>query len=700
MRLGVLGGGPAGLYFSILLKKLAPEHEVHVYERNAPDATFGWGIVFSEETLGALREADYVTSLEIAERFTRWQAIDVSIGGETLRAHGHGFSAISRVGLLELLQRRAQSLGVELSFGDERNDLEWAVDHDVVVAADGANSGVRAARAAAFQPQIEPYASRYVWYGIDRAFDAFTFVFRETEHGMFQLHGYPFAADRSTAVIECSEETWLRAGLEDAGEEETRAYCSELFRSELGEYRLLSNRSVWLQFSCVRTARWHDGNVVLLGDAAHTAHFSIGSGTKLAMESAVALAESLAHADDLSAAFTTYELTRRPVVERFQEAARQSALYFENVARYRGLARRQFAFNLLTRSGRIGYGNLSARDPSFVEPLDAWFHGRDRSDAVAPPPAFSPLQVGRRTLPNRIVRAVESAAALAAAAGGGAGLVLAGTAAVEPDGRVTTDDCGLWEDTQIEHWHRAVETVHAHGGLAGIRLGHAGARGATRSRCVGADLPLPAPDAWPLVAASAHRYTPLSALPRAATGDDLARIREAFAAAAGRAVDAGFDVVELHAGHGFLLASFLSPLTNHRDDRYGGCLEARLRFPLEVLAAVRSAVPEERMLAVRFNACDWARGGIDEDEAAAVARALAAGGADLLVPVAGQTVARGAPAYGPGYLTGFSDLVRSAAGVPTIGCGYLTTLDEAHTAVGAGRADLCQLERRNGWNPR
>jgi anthraniloyl-CoA monooxygenase len=706
MRIGVLGGGPAGLYFALLAKRADPGHEVTVVERNAPDATFGWGVVFSEETLGALRDADYPSYVEITDTFARWSAIDVVYGGRTVRSGGHVFSAIARRRLLEILQRRCREVGVELAFQREVPDLEVFADRDLVVAADGVNSTARRLLEPHLRPTLDVHRSRFIWFGSDLPLDAFTFIFRTTEHGMFQVHAYPFDADTSTFIVETTEETWRAAGLDQAGESESITACQELFAPELGGHKLLSNRSSWISFVTVRCQSWHHGNVVLLGDAAHTAHFTIGSGTKLAMEDAVALGQALQrHPADLEAAFTDYELERQPVVERFQEAARDSATWFENVRRYDGFDPVQFACNLLTRSGRIGHLELTRRDPAFAAAVDRRFAGRDGL-LLAPPPLFAPLGQRAVRLPNRVVLAVGgeddaddghlpagAVARLEAAAASGAGAVLTELVAVAPGGRVTPGTPGLWADDQAGPWAEAARVVGERGSTLVLRLGHAGRRGATRPRRAGVDRPLPA-GAWPLLAASAIPYTPASQVPAAMGPADMERVVREFAAAARRAAEAGVGVLLLDLAHGYLLGGFLSPLANRRDDGFGGPLEARLGFPGTVVAAVRRAWPTERPLWAAVTATDWAPGGLEPGEAVAVARTLAANGCDLVQVTAGQTTAATRPDYGRFHLVGWSDLVRNAAKVPTMVGGGLTTADQVNTVLAGGRADLCLLDPR------
>lgn len=711
MKIAILGGGPGGLYCGLLLKKVSPGHDITVYERNPPDATYGWGVVFSEQTLTSLEQADRESHEAITGNFIRWEAIDVFYRDQVLRSGGHTFSGVARKRLLQILQKRCARLGVKLVFHHEVDDLAGLEDVDLLIAADGVNSLVRRTHADVFKPSLSSGRARYAWFGVDLAYPAFTFIFRESEHGLFQVHAYPFDQRMSTFIVECAQDVWRRAGLDQASEDEALTYCSTLFAPELRGRRLLSNRSSWLSFVTVTNEVWSHVKIVLLGDAAHTAHFSIGSGTRMAMEDAIALARAIDRHSDLEKALTEYELERRPAVERLQALAEESADYFENVSRYTHLDPTQFAFHLLTRSGRITYDNLRQRDPLFVHGVSRWFikaasGGQTPADHM--PPMLAPFRLRSIEVLNRTVLTLDGADQADEGTPGdwhlvqagrralsGAGLVLTDMAAVSAEGRISPGSSGLYRSEHIEAWQRIVAFVHSSSpAKIGLQLGHAGRRGATRFRQGGLDRPLPNGAGWPLLSASALAYSPLSQIPAELDGEAMDRLRRAFVQGAQWAAQAGFDLLELHFGHGYLLASFLSPLTNRRGDSYGGPLKNRLRLPLEVFQAVREVWPEERPLSVCLSATDWQAGGFTVEEAVEVARRLGGQGCDLIHVVAGQTTPDFKPEEGRGSLLDLCERVRNEARLPTLTGAYLTTPDSVNTVLAAGRADLCVLD---GW---
>jgi anthraniloyl-CoA monooxygenase len=695
MRIAIAGGGPGGLYLSILLKRLDPAHDVCVYERNAPDDTFGFGVVFSDETLGAFEAADPESYGEIVRRFARWSEIDVRFRGETIRSGGHGFSAMGRKDLLNLLQRRAAGLGVELRF---RTELSETPQADVVVAADGVNSTLRRLHAQAFGPSLDKRHAKYVWFGTDLVFDAFKFLIAETEHGVFQVHGYPYSDTMSTFIVETTEATWRRAGLDHA---DPLQACEALFADVLDGHRLIANRSQWINFTTVRNACWRHENVVLLGDAAHTAHFSIGSGTKLAMEDAIALAWALGEHVDVPRALAAYEAERRPIVESTQRAAQGSLEWFEGLGRYVAQSPPIFAFNLLTRSRRITFGELAMRDPEFVGSL------------CGTPPMFTPLRLRELELANRVVVSpmdmycsVDGTPGdfhlvhLGARGMGGAGLVMTEMICVSPEGRITPGCGGLYRDEHTAAWGRIVDFVHGHGrAKIGAQIGHSGRKGSTQLLWEAEDQPLESGN-WPLLAPSPLPYLPgVSQTPRAMDRADMDAVRDQFVAATRHAAEAGFDLLELHMAHGYLLSSFLSPLTNVRTDEYGGDLAGRARFPLEVFAACREAWPEAKPMSVRISATDWVDGGFDGDQAVAFAHLLKAAGADIVDVSTGQVSPDQQPAYGRSFQTPYADRIRHEAGIPVIAVGAISSYDDVNTIVLAGRADLCALARPHLYDP-
>lgn len=729
MKIVCIGGGPAGLYFALLMKRADPSHDITVVERNRPYDTFGWGVVFSDQTLGNLQQADPETASQILDAFNHWDDIDVHIRGRTIRSGGHGFCGIGRKRLLNILQARCEALGVKLVFETEVGSDEDFPDADLIIASDGLNSRIRSKYAATFQPDIDVRRCRFVWLGTHKLFEAFTFAFEETEHGWFQAHAYRYDADTSTFIVETPEEVWLKAGLDKMEKEESIAFCERLFAKYLDGHKLMSNAAhlrgsaQWIKFPRVVCKTWvhHNGRapVVLMGDAAHTAHFSIGSGTKLALEDAIELTRCIQrHPGDLAAALRDYEAVRSVEVLRIQNAARNSTEWFENVSRYVHLPPEQFAYSLLTRSQRISHENLRLRDKVYVERFEDWLAERAgvrRQGVRAPvPPMFTPFTVRGVRLKNRVVvspMAQYSATDgvpgdyhlvhLGARAMGGAALVFAEMTCVSPDARITPACPGLWNDAQREAWKRIVDYVHTHtDARIGMQLGHAGAKGSTNApwQDDGADRPLRSGN-WPLLSASAVPYLDDGPVPRAMTRQDMDRVREDFVAAARRAAQAGFDWLELHCAHGYLLSSFISPLTNRRTDDYGGSLANRLRYPLEVFTALREVWPQDRPMSVRISAHDWVEGGITPDDAVAIGRAFKAAGADLIDCSSGQVSPHQKPVYGRMYQTPFADRVRNEAGIATIAVGAITDADQVNSIIAAGRADLCAIARPHLANP-
>ncbi|MFJ7077533.1 bifunctional salicylyl-CoA 5-hydroxylase/oxidoreductase [Streptomyces sp. NPDC098781] len=708
-RVAIIGGGPGGLYAAALLKRLDPTREVTVWERNAPDDTFGFGVVLSDETLGGIEHADPVVYEALREEFVRWDDIDIVHRGIRETSGGHGFAALGRKRLLEILHDRCRALGVELRFRTEAPDpASLAETHDLVIAADGVHSTTREAYSHVFRPHVAAHHCRYVWLAADFAFEAFRFEIAETEHGVMQLHGYPYAADASTVIVEMREEVWRAAGFDELDEQESVERCAKIFAEALGGRALKSNKSAWTTFRTVVNERWSHGNIVLLGDAAHTAHFSIGSGTKLAVEDALALAACLEEQPSMEQALAAYEEERKPVVASTQRAARASLEWFENLGLYLDQSSRQFAFNLLTRSRRVTHDNLRLRDAHFTEAVE-----RDHGCPPGTPPMFTPFRMRGLTLRNRVVvspmdmySATDGVPGdfhlvhLGARALGGAGLVMTEMVCVSPEGRITPGCTGLYTGRQADSWRRIVQFVHerAPGTAIGVQLGHSGRKGSTKLMWEGMDEPLEDGN-WPLVAASPIPYKPYSQTPRELSRAQLTDIREQFTAAAWRAARAGFDLLELHCAHGYLLSGFLSPLTNHRTDAYGGTLEKRLRFPLEVFDAVRSVWPQERPMTVRISATDWAEGGTGAEDAVEIARAFAAHGADAIDVSTGQVVADEQPEFGRSYQTPYADRIRHTTGLPVIAVGAISSWDDVNSLILAGRTDLCALARPHLYDP-
>jgi len=720
MRIVSIGGGPAGLYFSLLMKKSDPTHDITVVERNRPDDTFGFGVVFSDATLEHVAEADRESHAEITSHFAHWDDIDIHYRGQVLTSAGHGFAGMSRQLLLDILQRRCAELGVRLEFQREVGDLGEYADADLVLGADGVNSVVRSRYAEHFRPEIDWRPNKFVWLGTTFPYPAFTFLFKESGHGLWRVHAYRYDASMSTFILETTEATWRRAGLDRADEDQTLAFCERLFAEELGGHRLLKNRSLWRSFPTVRNGSWRHGNMVLVGDAAHTAHFSIGSGTKLALEDAIALARALQSHGEVEKALAAYEEDRRPEVERLQRAAQVSLEWFEEAERYHGrLEPIQFAMSLMTRSLRVTHQNLRTRDPGFVAAVDRWFASRAEqqsgvtiSATPPPPPMFTPFRLREMVLPNRVVvspmcqySAQDGTPSdwhlvnLGSRAVGGAALVVAEMTDVSRDGRITPGCAGMYKAEHVGAWQRIVDFVHgASAARVALQLGHAGRKGSTRLLWEGMDEPLPEGN-WPLISASARPYHPYSQVPRAMDREDMERVRNQFVGAARMAEQAGFDMLELHVAHGYLLASFISPLTNVRTDDYGGSAANRARYPLEVFDAVRAVWPSGRPMSVKISATDWAQGGLDFDEAVDFVRMLREHGCDIVTVSTGQTVPDQRPQYGRLYQTPFSDRIRCEAEIPTMTVGGIASYDDVNSILAAGRADLCVLARGHLYDP-
>ena len=724
MKTVCLGGGPAGLYFALLSRLREPGGEVTVIERNAPSDTFGWGVVFSDQTLSGMQRADPKTAKQVLDAFNHWDDIEVRFKGRRMRSSGHGFCGIGRKRLLNILQSRCEELGVEMRYSTEAPD-DQAINADLIIACDGLNSRIRTKYAATYQPDIDLRQCRFVWLGTKKTFDAFTFDFQHTPHGWFQAHAYKFDADTSTFIVETPEEVWKAAGIEQMSKEEGIAYCEKLFEDVLGGEKLISNAAhlrgsaQWIRFPRVVCQRWvhHNGRapVVLMGDAAHTAHFSIGSGTKLAIEDAIDLDRRLAaHRGELEPALTEYEAQRGVEVLKIQNAARNSTEWFENVERHAKLEPEQFAYSLLTRSQRISHENLRQRDGAWLGGFEQWLaEGAGLKPPQAVPPMFTPFRLRGLTLANRVVvspmaqySCVDGVPGdhhfvhLGARAMGGAGLVFVEMTCPTPDARITPGCPGLWNDAQMRAFKRIVDFVHHHTpAKIALQLGHAGAKGSTRVPWEGEDLPLER-DNWPLISASPQQYLDgVSAWSKAMTRADMDRVRDDFVASTHRAVEAGFDWLELHCAHGYLLSAFLSPLTNQRTDDYGGTLANRLRYPLEEFASVRAVWPAHKPMSVRISAHDWVDGGNTPADAVAIARAFQAAGCDLIDVSSGQVSKAQKPVYGRMYQTPFADEIRNEGGIATMAVGAISEADHVNSIIAAGRADLCAIARPHLANP-
>jgi anthraniloyl-CoA monooxygenase len=731
MNIVCIGGGPAGLYFGLLMKKLDAAHRVRVIERNKPYDTFGWGVVFSDATMDNMRRCDAPTADAISEAFNHWDDIELLFKGRRIRSGGHGFVGIGRKKLLNILQARCEALGVELVFETEAASDEDYPDADLVIASDGINSRIRGKYADVFKPDIVVRPNRFIWLGTHKLYDAFTFDFVRTEHGWFQAHIYKFDDKTTTFIVECPEKVWLAHGLDQVDQEQSIAFCERVFADNLQGAKLMTNArhlrgSAWLNFQRVVCEQWwlknaRGSHVVLMGDAVHTAHFAIGSGTKLAIEDAIELAAQFERlgqtAEHIPQVLAQYQAARRIETLRIQNAAWNAMEWFEVCGeRYCDqLEPEQFMYSMLTRSQRISHENLRLRDKAWLDGYERWLAARtplEREEAV--PPMFTPYTVRSVTLKNRVVvspMAQYSAADgvpgdyhlvhLGARAMGGAGLVFAEMTCPSADARITPGCPGLWNEEQQRAWQRIVDWVHAHtDAKIGLQIGHAGPKGSTNAPWDhdGADRPLPTGN-WPLVAASPQPYLADGAVPHALTRVDMNRIRDDFVAATKRAAQAGFDWLELHCAHGYLLSAFISPLTNRRNDDYGGTLANRLRYPLEVFTAVRETWLQHLPMSVRISAHDWVEGGITPADAVHIARAFKAVGADMIDCSSGQVSAQQKPTYGRMYQTPFADRIRQEAGIATIAVGAISEADHVNSIIAAGRADLCAVARPHLTNP-
>ena len=723
MKIAVIGGGPAGLYFGILMKKANPGCDITIFEKNPADVTWGWGVVFSDETLAGFQDADPESYASITNAFVRWEAIDIHFRGRVIRSGGHAFYGIRRVQFLRILQERCRQLNVKLRFGEEVEDLSGFSDTDLIVAADGINSCIRSLYADHFQPDIQEGKSKYIWLATTKVFESFLFIIRENEHGLFQVHAYPFDRDMSTFIVETDEDSWRRAGLEGASEVATASYCERLFAPELNGHRLLSNKSAWINFRRIKNKTWRYKNVVLIGDAAHTAHFSIGSGTKLAMEDSIALTQALQKYSDVALALEAYEQERWVDVAKLQRAAEVSQLWFEDIKRWKDFDPEQFAVKLLCRSKRVTHNNLRVRDPEYIERVDRWFADSQRfvvansfanfSDKdPAPPPMFIPFKLRSMTLMNRVVvspmcqYSAEDGTPndwhlvnLGSRAVGGAALVFAEMTDVSREGRISPGCTGMYKEEHVWAWRRIVEFVHKNSrAKIGMQLAHAGRKGSTKRGWEGYDVPLDSWN-WPLISASPIPWSPQNQIPKEMDRADMEQIRNYFSAAAKLTENAGFDIIELHMAHGYLLSSFISPLTNQRNDEYGGSIQNRMRFPLEVFDLVREIWPGEKPISVRISATDWVPGGFDASQAVEISAMLKEHGCDIIDVSTGQTTTMAQPVYGRMYQAPFSDRIRNEAQIPTMSVGNIQNWDQVNTLIVTGQADLCVLARGHLYEP-
>ncbi|MBT7954661.1 MAG: bifunctional salicylyl-CoA 5-hydroxylase/oxidoreductase [Rhodospirillaceae bacterium] len=716
-----MGGGPASLYFSLLAKKTNRDWDVTVYEQNPDNVTWGFGVVFSDETMENFKDADFETYKAITDSFVHWDEIDIFHKGHKIASRGHGFAGMQRLKLLQILEARAKELGVTMVHDVIVDNLDDHQDADLIVAGDGIASFIRDQHVDEFAADVVMRPNKFTWLGSTKAFDTFTFYFNQNEHGLWRAHCYQYMPGQSTFIIETTEDTWRRAGLENVTEAETVAYCSKVFEKELGDDTLITNNSVWRTFPRVRNGKYYHDNIVLLGDALHTAHFSIGSGTKLAMEDAVDLYESLnEHPGDLSKALPAFQQKREPDVDSLQRAAQVSMEWFENVERYHDVMEPlQFSYSLLTRSLRINHENLALRDQELVDEIDSWVADKAAEqtgvarEKTAPPPIFTPYKIRDMVLQNRVAvspMCMYSAqdgligdfhlVHLGSRAMGGAGLIMSESTAISAAGRISLGCAGIYKDEHVTAWKRVVDYVHQNSYTKiGMQISHAGRKASTKLQWEGGDKVPLTEGAWPIMAASPIAYSADNPTPKEMTREDMDQVRDDFVSAAGRAQEAGFDMLELHCAHGYLLNTFISPKTNTREDEYGGSMENRLRYPLEVFAAIRAAWPAEKPISVRISANDWIENGITPEDAVEIAKAFKLAGCDILDVSSGQVVSEEEPEYGRLFQLPFSDRIRLEADMPTMTVGNIQSYADANSIIASGRGDICVIARMHLFDP-
>jgi anthraniloyl-CoA monooxygenase len=719
MKISIIGGGPGGLYFALLAQKAWPRWDITVYERNRPDDTFGFGVVFSDQTLDSFKAYDGPSYEMIRRRFAYWGGVDVVYKGRSMRSEGNGFCGCSRVALLHILHDRCRELGVKLVFQKEIQNLEEFADSDLIVVADGINSQIREQNREHFQPSVDLRPNKFTWLGSTRPLDAFKYFFRETPEGIILAHCYQYEEGRSTWVIETDEATWRNFGFDRKDEAAMLETVERVFADELDGHRLIANRSLWRNFPTITNRTWVKGNAVLIGDAKATAHFSIGSGTKLAMEDAIALFEAVRSQRSLKKALEKYDTARREEVEKTQHAANVSLAWFEHMRRYWDMDPLQFAFGVMSRSKQITWENLELRDPEFVREVRLWFakNVRDQGfevDLANPPvPMFTPFRLRGMTVENRVVvSAMDQYSAVDGVPGdwhlvhlgsraiGGAGMVFVEMTCVSPEGRITPGCTGLWNEAQRDAFRRITDFCHANSkAKLCLQIGHSGRKGSTQLGWERMDHPLEAGN-WAIVAPSPiPYYEGISRVPKEMSRVDMDKILKDFVRSTELANASGFDMLEVHMAHGYLLASFISPLTNTRTDEYGGSIENRMRFPLAVFEACRKKWPEDKPMSVRISATDWAPGGLSGEDLVALTKMLKDAGCDLVDCSTGQTVPQQRPVYGRMYQAPYADWVRNETGIATMTVGAVTTADQVNTLLASGKADLVALGRPHLANP-